>query len=119
MQLTRVNSPPLTHHFLDVPPDALRLLVETEDNAYAKFWSDQQTVLWYVMVFCGVVNKLDNIDLNQKSHRYVSGVLQNDRNDPVDFRSIVSLSILSSRGSSSVSPSLAPFSWPNLAQTLI
>ena len=29
---------------------------------------------------------LDNIDLNQMSHRYVSGVLQNDWNDPVDFR---------------------------------
>ena len=28
---------------------------ETEDNAYAKFRSDQQTVLWYVMVFSGVV----------------------------------------------------------------
>ena len=31
---------------------------------------------------------LDNIDLNQMSHRYVSGVLQNDWNDPVDFRSL-------------------------------
>ena len=30
---------------------------ETENNAYAKFWSDQQTVLWYVMVFSGVVNR--------------------------------------------------------------
>ena len=29
----------------------------------------------------------DNIDLNQMSHRYVSCVLQNDRNDTVDFRS--------------------------------
>ena len=29
---------------------------ETEDNTYAKFWSDQQRVLWYVMVFSGVVN---------------------------------------------------------------
>ena len=29
---------------------------ETENNAYAKFWSDQQRVLWYVMVFSGVVN---------------------------------------------------------------
>ena len=28
---------------------------ETEDNAYAKFRSDQQTVLWYVMAFSGVV----------------------------------------------------------------
>ena len=29
---------------------------ETENNAYAKFWSDQQRVLWYVVVFAGVVN---------------------------------------------------------------
>ena len=29
---------------------------ETENNGYAKFWSDQQRVLWYVMVFSGVVN---------------------------------------------------------------
>ena len=31
---------------------------------------------------------LDNIVLNQMSHRYVSGVLQNDWNVPVDFRSL-------------------------------
>ena len=31
--------------------------IETEDHAYAKFWSDQQTVLWYVMVYSGVVNR--------------------------------------------------------------
>ena len=30
---------------------------ETEDNAYAKFWDDKQKVLWYVMVFSGVVNR--------------------------------------------------------------
>ena len=24
---------------------------ETENNAYAKFWADKQTALWYVMVF--------------------------------------------------------------------
>ena len=29
---------------------------ETESNAYAKFWSDQQRVLWYVMVFSLVLN---------------------------------------------------------------
>ena len=29
---------------------------ETENNAYAKFWSDQQRVLWYVMVFSVAVN---------------------------------------------------------------
>ena len=29
---------------------------ETENNAYAKFWGDKQTALWYVMVFSGLVN---------------------------------------------------------------
>ena len=29
---------------------------ETEDNAHAKFWSDKQRALWYVMIFSGVVN---------------------------------------------------------------
>ena len=29
---------------------------ETENNAYAKFWGDEQRALWYVMVFSGVVN---------------------------------------------------------------
>ena len=29
---------------------------ETELNAYAKIWSDQQRVLWYVMAFSLVVN---------------------------------------------------------------
>ena len=29
---------------------------ETENNAYAKFWSEKRRVLWYVMVFSGVVN---------------------------------------------------------------
>ena len=29
---------------------------ETEINAYAKFWSDQQRVLWYVMAFSVLVN---------------------------------------------------------------
>ena len=33
---------------------------ETENNAYAKFWSDQQRVLWYVMVFSVVVNGISN-----------------------------------------------------------
>ena len=30
---------------------------ETENNAYAKFWYDKERVLWYVMVFSGVVNR--------------------------------------------------------------
>ena len=34
---------------------------ETEDNAYAKFWDDKQRVLWYVMVFSGVVNYISMI----------------------------------------------------------
>ena len=29
---------------------------ETEDNAYAKFWGDQQRLLWYAVLFSGVVN---------------------------------------------------------------
>ena len=29
---------------------------ETENNAYAKYQSDQQRVLWYAMVFSGMVN---------------------------------------------------------------
>ena len=29
---------------------------ENEDNDYAKFLGDKQGVLWYVMVFSGVVN---------------------------------------------------------------
>ena len=33
---------------------------ETENNAYAKFWGDKQRVLWYVMVFSGVVNWQSN-----------------------------------------------------------
>ena len=31
---------------------------KTENNAYAKFWSDKKRALWYVMVFSGVVNWL-------------------------------------------------------------
>ena len=34
---------------------------ETENNAYAKFWSDQQRVLWYVMVFSVVVNRFIDV----------------------------------------------------------
>ena len=29
---------------------------ENENNAYAKFWGDNERALWYVMVFSGVVN---------------------------------------------------------------
>ena len=32
---------------------------------------------------------LDNIDLNQMSHRFVSGVLQNDWNDPSTFAHLI------------------------------
>ena len=31
---------------------------ETENTAYAKFWCDKESALWYVMVFSGVVNQL-------------------------------------------------------------
>ena len=34
---------------------------ETENNSYAKFWSDQQRVLWYVMVFSVVVNSFFDV----------------------------------------------------------
>ena len=30
---------------------------ETENNAYAKFWSDQQRVLWYVMAFSVLIGR--------------------------------------------------------------
>ena len=29
---------------------------ETENNAYANFWGDEQRALWYVMTFSGVVS---------------------------------------------------------------
>ena len=29
---------------------------ENENNAYAKFWDDNERALWYIMVFSGVVN---------------------------------------------------------------
>ena len=37
---------------------------------------------------CFLRKALDNMDLNQMSYRYVSGALQNDWNDPLDFRSL-------------------------------
>ena len=30
---------------------------ETDNNGYAKFWGGKQRVLWYVMVFSGVVKR--------------------------------------------------------------
>ena len=43
---------------------------ETENKVYAKFWSDQQRELWYVMVFSGVVNnKFPLHDDDQKVSR--------------------------------------------------
>ena len=29
---------------------------ETKNNAYARFWGNKQTALWYVIVFSGAVN---------------------------------------------------------------
>ena len=33
---------------------------ETENNAYAKFWTDKQRALWYVTVFSRVVNYVEH-----------------------------------------------------------
>ena len=30
--------------------------IDTENNAYAKFWDVKQRALWFVMVFSGVVD---------------------------------------------------------------
>ena len=37
---------------------------ETKNNAYAKFWSDQQRVLWYVVAFSVVVNFLPRVKVS-------------------------------------------------------
>ena len=29
---------------------------DSENNVYVKFWSDKPRVLWYIMVFSGMVN---------------------------------------------------------------
>ena len=42
---------------------------ETENNAFAKFWSDQQRVLWYLMIFSVVVN-LQYTDTHTHIHTY-------------------------------------------------
>ena len=41
----------------------------TEDNAYAKFWSDKQRALWYVLVFSGVVNYLQKRGGRQQTEK--------------------------------------------------
>ena len=46
----------LHKHFLQFVLGVKMAPRETENNAYAKFWGDKQRVLWYVMVFSGVVN---------------------------------------------------------------
>ena len=35
---------------------------ENENNAYAKFWGDNERALWYVTVFSGVVNFVGAFD---------------------------------------------------------
>ena len=45
---------------------------ETENNAYAKVWSDQQRVLWHVMVFSGVVNFHKQIKKSKKYRQAIS-----------------------------------------------
>ena len=52
----RWSSKILHKHLLQFLLGPFELIRETEDNAYTKFWSDQQRVLWYVMVFSVVVN---------------------------------------------------------------
>ena len=42
---------------------------ETENNAYAKFWGGKQRVLWYVMVFSGVVNCFCDTNMADVSSR--------------------------------------------------
>ena len=43
---------------------------------------------FFFTLMCFLRKALDNIDLNQMSHRYVSGALQNDWDVPLDFRSL-------------------------------
>ena len=38
---------------------------ETEDNAYAKFWSDKQRALWYAMVLLEWFNSQRGRDFGQ------------------------------------------------------
>ena len=46
---------------------------ETENNAYAKFWTDKQRALWYVMVFSGVVNTGTLTGTGDRFHTESSG----------------------------------------------
>ena len=45
-----------------------------KDNVYAKFWSDQQRVLWYAMVFSGVGRELEP----KMRSAIVSGIVPGD-----------------------------------------
>ena len=45
-------------------------------------------LLWEKVISRLAKKALDNIDLNQMSHRYVSGALQNDWSDLLDFHSL-------------------------------
>ena len=42
---------------------------ETENNAYAKLWGDNQKALWYVMVFSGVANSWNSL---HRKRKYIS-----------------------------------------------
>ena len=44
---------------------------ETENNAYAKFWGDKRRVLWYVMVFSGVVHFGNHVTVRTSVHPYM------------------------------------------------
>ena len=51
------NPPHVTTPTWGPPPSCKQALRETEDNyAYAKWWSDQESVLWYFVVFSVVLN---------------------------------------------------------------
>ena len=70
---------------------------ETENNAYAKFWGDNQKALWYVMVFSGVANYLWVV--TKLEHRSWSSWLWNpprtNRHWAAAFNSVQYLHIIS------------------------
>ena len=57
---------------------------ESENNAYANFWSDKQRALWYVMVFSGVVNTISSLLVyvlhKMSRHFHVVVVQKRERN---------------------------------------
>ena len=47
---------------------------ETENNAYARFWSDKQRAFWYVMVFSGVVNSAQCLSRFRAMAKFFSSI---------------------------------------------